>query len=175
MTWMNCAERAGGVRARGHGFTLIELLVCLAVIAVLIALIAPALSKARQRAQDATCLARLHGLSVCAVVYADAYKCLPIWDTVTAVTVFDAAPATWWCAADRGREIAKRDTSYAYLGLLYMGPNADITRPQTIQAWRALRAYEDNPYLPLARDMFPWHGYRNVAYWNGTATMLIDK
>jgi prepilin-type N-terminal cleavage/methylation domain-containing protein len=175
MVQNECAQRTGSARARERGFTVIELLVCLAVIALLIALLAPALAKARHRAQDAACLARLHELSLCAVVYADAYKGLPVWDTVSAVTVFDAAPATWWCAADREREIAKRSSSYAYLGLLYMGPNADITRPQTIQAWRALRAYEDNPYLPLARDMQPWHGYRNMVFWNGAATMLDER
>src|SRR5689334_15089955 len=108
MSWTKRAQRAGAVRARRTGFTLIELLVCLAVIALLIALLTPALAKARHRAQDAACLVRLRELSISAVVYADAYKNLPIWDTVSAVKVFDAPPPSWWCAADRDRAAAAR-------------------------------------------------------------------
>jgi len=46
---------------RRSGFTLLELLVCVAIIAVLIALLVPALSAARERSRATMCAANLHG------------------------------------------------------------------------------------------------------------------
>jgi len=58
---------------RGHkrAFTLVEVLVSVAVIAVLLALALPALSRVRSRAQSARCLATLHDISILHLTFAD--------------------------------------------------------------------------------------------------------
>ena len=57
-----------------RAFTLIELLVVIAIIAVLMAILLPTLSKAREAGRATVCLANLHQLFLTARIYADENK-----------------------------------------------------------------------------------------------------
>ena len=93
-----------------NAFTLIELLVVISIIALLIAILLPALGKARYSATLNQCRSNLHQVGIGAMAYAADYKgVLPPTSPggkPTDIHAWDGAAGEWWDMRDTMRDYA---------------------------------------------------------------------
>ena len=156
---------------RSHAFTLIELLVVIAVIALLLAILMPALSKAKDHAMGAACRGNLKNYTIAIVMYLDdndgkfpaPEKC---YFTQTAAFPVESGLSSYihvrWC---NGEINLRRHPEYAGPFFRYMGDARAFICP----AYKRLTAQgsEDHFYQADQGNIKlyePWYNYTMNAY-----------
>jgi prepilin-type N-terminal cleavage/methylation domain-containing protein len=121
------ATRSNAKRQRASSFTLIELLVVIAVIAIMVALLLPALAGAKRRAKLAQCQNNFHQIYIACLVYASRYDDYfpPPRARTSGINLMRIAwyPKSWpsfpHTAISRFSQTAQNNGWFGSLGLIY--------------------------------------------------------
>ncbi len=121
----------------GYSFTLIELLVVIAIIAILAAMLLPALQKARERGRSASCVSNLKQLTSTMQLYASEYDDYPFYCRPTTGegtiakgggTIYDSAGISNWNTTRKNRFWPGQALQYLKNTNIFTCPSAEIDK-----------------------------------------------
>lgn len=135
---------------RRMGFTLVELLVVIGIIAVLIAILLPALARAREQGKNAACMAQMRNLGQALLMYANDNKgrlpqhpsnAIWLWDlpfgSRDGIVKYGGTRKTLYCPFFPEQDVDElwdgtfggAPTDYAVIGYIYLGRRLDRNNP----------------------------------------------
>lgn len=155
---------------RRRGFTLVELLVVISIIALLIALLLPALAKAREDAVTIGCLSNLQSLGQLTIEYANAYQgAIPFGsDTRNGYYGYESWDSTLFAFKEGIEPTANYNLEYYNGFQRYSQPNmamvqayqqlytcgAATVHPSTLSPFATCYAVNPNFFLPLTQNNY---------------------
>lgn len=163
-------RRSNCARAR-HAFTLIEVLVVLALACLLIAIVLPGLSRAREAAREVRCAAQARSIAIATFAYGSEHRAMPVSREYGPVAQVAPDRRAWHCPCDVRMKEWQRGSSYAYQGLGGMG-FVDWSRPDRIRGDIAWRRFEEEPTRPLYKECGGPYGHVTVAYLMGNVEQV---
>ncbi|MCM8829440.1 MAG: DUF1559 domain-containing protein [Candidatus Omnitrophica bacterium] len=133
------------VAEKKSGFTLIELLVVIAIMAVLAAMLLPALSQARERARRTTCVNNLRQFAMAYEMYADDwFERFPVdqfalfGGTKTIYPYYINSNQVFWCPSSAARGLPRPD---GVIGEYHTAPPVDGNWREWRNDWYASYAF----------------------------------
>ncbi|MBN2210106.1 MAG: type II secretion system protein [Sedimentisphaerales bacterium] len=162
------------VKTHRRGFTLIELLVVVSIIALLVSILLPALSRAREAAKNALCLSNLHQQITGYNIYAASYEghLPPVksgpwlhdvpYSTTDIIIDTGGSRETFYCPVDRIRNPEMNIFWYYGTPAAYnaaaLTNNSNFTEPAGVDRTTTFRITGYMSLLPPSKDPVPWSG-----------------
>jgi len=154
-------------RRRSTGFTLVEMLVVIGIIAILVAILFPVFSTAREKARQTACIGHLHQLLVSLKQYAEDYHAYPPPPTYDGTRFWGGFSALWpdyvtdqsllWCPDDRGVKVRNQQAK----DTVYSSYNANIDLTANSSTWVQSGTAPANL---LANRLYNYYGYDSNGY-----------